>query len=155
MEPHECKIDDCWWRVTKVAPDQQFKVEQHTKGVGWATIMNPAILRDDDTLFHDNSRSETIIDCVEIAIGSYLENEHRLVSMLPQCDTERYFDQRVVEALELIERFITIDGSHHKQWVLDQVVRKLTGDKYEEFRAGFIEFDGGESCDAYDEGTPP
>ncbi len=26
-----------------------------------------------------------------------------------------------------------IDGSHHKQWVLDQVVRKLTGENYSEW----------------------
>ena len=154
MRPHECEIDG-WWRVTKVAPDQQFKVEQHIKGVGWATIMNPAILRDDDTLYHDNSLSEEVIDSVEIAIGSYLENESRLVGLLPQCDTERYFDQRVVEALELIECFGSIDGDHHKQWVLDQVVRKLTGDKYEEFRAGFIQADGDDTYDSYEEGIAP
>jgi hypothetical protein len=30
-------------------------------------------------------------------------------------------------ALNLIERFGGIDGAHHKQWVLDQVVRLLLG----------------------------
>jgi len=30
-------------------------------------------------------------------------------------------------ALEIIHRYGGIDGGHHKQWVLDQVVRALTG----------------------------
>jgi hypothetical protein len=36
-------------------------------------------------------------------------------------------------ALEVIERFGGIDGSHHKQWVIDQIARALLGDKYEEW----------------------
>ena len=34
-------------------------------------------------------------------------------------------------ALLTIASFGGIDGEHHKQWVLDQVVRNLTGDAYE------------------------
>jgi hypothetical protein len=40
---------------------------------------------------------------------------------------------KVGKALELIQRFGGIDGSHHKQWVLDQIARVLTGDFYEEW----------------------
>lgn len=34
--------------------------------------------------------------------------------------------KRIQEALKIIGRFGGIDGLHHKQWVLDQVVRILT-----------------------------
>ena len=33
---------------------------------------------------------------------------------------------RVEEALDLIAEYGSIDGAHHKQWVLDQLVRILT-----------------------------
>lgn len=39
-------------------------------------------------------------------------------------------EAQVAKALELIEKYGGIDGGHHKQWVLDQVVRALTGGKY-------------------------
>ena len=35
--------------------------------------------------------------------------------------------ERIEEALEMILQNGGFDGSHHKQWVLDQVVRILTG----------------------------
>ena len=42
-------------------------------------------------------------------------------------------EEKVVEALALMFNYSQIDGGHHKLWVIDQVVRTLTGDKYEEF----------------------
>lgn len=39
----------------------------------------------------------------------------------------------LAEALALIDRFGGIDGAHHKQWVLDQVVRKLAGPLYDDW----------------------
>ncbi len=44
-------------------------------------------------------------------------------------------DHRINEALSLISHFGSIDGSHHKQWVLDQIVRTLLGDDYEKWVA--------------------
>ena len=35
-------------------------------------------------------------------------------------------DSRIAKALKVIEEYGGIDGAHHKQWVLDQVVRALT-----------------------------
>ena len=37
------------------------------------------------------------------------------------------YRQRVHEALDIIMEYGSIDGAHHKAWVLDQVVRALTG----------------------------
>lgn len=35
---------------------------------------------------------------------------------------------KIDEALDIITQYGGIDGAHHKQWVLDQVVRVLCGD---------------------------
>lgn len=42
-------------------------------------------------------------------------------------------DESAARALSLLFAASQIDGSHHKAWVIDQVVRELTGDKYEAF----------------------
>ena len=38
----------------------------------------------------------------------------------------------VGKALEILLDYGGIDGAHHKQWTIDQAVRALTGDDYEE-----------------------
>ncbi len=40
--------------------------------------------------------------------------------------------EKIEKAVELAVRFGGIDGDHHKAWVIDQMVRMLLGDKYEE-----------------------
>ena len=41
--------------------------------------------------------------------------------------------EKIKEALDLIESYGGIDGGHHKQWVLDQVVQALTGNDYDKW----------------------
>lgn len=44
--------------------------------------------------------------------------------------------QKIQEAIDIISEFGGIEGGHHKQWVLDQVLRALmTPDDYEIFVA--------------------
>lgn len=40
---------------------------------------------------------------------------------------------KIDEALCLIETFGNIDGSHHKTWLIDQMVRILTGPNYDQW----------------------
>ena len=40
---------------------------------------------------------------------------------------------QIMRALNVIHDYGGNDGAHHKDWVLDQVVRLLTGDGYEEW----------------------
>lgn len=42
-------------------------------------------------------------------------------------------DKEIEKALEIAFQYGQIDGDHHKTWVIDQMVRTLTGDKYNEF----------------------
>ncbi len=39
---------------------------------------------------------------------------------------------KIDAALELAFRYGGIDGGHHKMWVIDQMIRILAGDAYEE-----------------------
>ncbi|MAH49465.1 hypothetical protein CMI37_26820 [Candidatus Pacearchaeota archaeon] len=66
----------------------------------------------------------------------------------------RRLERRIGEAVELIGRYGGIDEVHHKQWVLDQVLRNLLGPEgYKEWRQ---EYDSeGEYEDAWDEGIAP
>jgi hypothetical protein len=36
-------------------------------------------------------------------------------------------DERIARALEIAHTYGGTDGEHHKQWVIDQMVRALTG----------------------------
>jgi hypothetical protein len=54
------------------------------------------------------------------------------------------------DAIAIAERHGATDGAHHKQWVIDQMLRALTGVDYQDWRAAY-EVDG----DQWDEGTAP
>ena len=54
--------------------------------------------------------------------------------------------RRITEAIMTIAEDGMTDGAHHKQWVLDQVVRKLFGGdpiQYRAWRIGVGEWDEG------------
>lgn len=40
-------------------------------------------------------------------------------------------DERIAKALDLAWQYAQIDGSHHKMWVIDQMVRVLCGSEEE------------------------
>lgn len=56
-------------------------------------------------------------------------------------------EDRVDRALDTASIFGGIDGSHHKTWVIDQMVRALTGDKYRTWVERVC--DGNEGPDTY------
>jgi hypothetical protein len=58
-------------------------------------------------------------------------------------------------ALDVAFRYAGFDGGHHKQWVIDQMVRALTGDKYEEWVAKFKAGEDGPDTYGWDEGIAP
>lgn len=45
------------------------------------------------------------------------------------------YGDRILGAIQLAARYGSIDGCHHKQWVIDQMVRMLTGDGYDRWVA--------------------
>lgn len=66
-------------------------------------------------------------------------------------------DDRINETVELIRTCGGFDGEHHKQWVLDQVLRNLLQDTYESVIAEWnAETDeDGELYSPWDEGVAP
>lgn len=63
--------------------------------------------------------------------------------------------ERIAIALDVIERFGGIDGEHHKTWVLDQVVRALTGERYGAWVTEHCAGEDGPNTYAWDIGIPP
>ena len=66
-----------------------------------------------------------------------------------------YTDSDVYKALEIAYNYGSIDGDHHKMWVIDQMVRALTGDEYEEWVSEFCLEDGDPHAYEWDEGIAP
>ena len=60
-----------------------------------------------------------------------------------------------VKALHLIEQYGQIGGDHHRCWVLDQVVRALVADQYEDWVKGYKDGEDGPDTYDYDEGIAP
>lgn len=64
-------------------------------------------------------------------------------------------EERIEEALEIAIRYGGISGEHHKAWVIDQMVRALTADKYNEVVQRAKEGEDGPNTYHWDEGIAP
>lgn len=51
-------------------------------------------------------------------------------------------DERIKEALSLAWQYGQIDGSHHRLWVIDQMVRALLGEEYSKWVEAYETPDG-------------
>lgn len=63
--------------------------------------------------------------------------------------------ERIEKAVELAVRYGGIDGEHHKTWVIDQMVRALTGDRYEQVVAEARDGEVGPESYSWDIGIAP
>ena len=57
--------------------------------------------------------------------------------------------------VQFILDYGAVDGAHHKQYVLDQVLRKLTGDNYDYVIKEWCNGEDGPDTYTWDEGTAP
>ena len=62
---------------------------------------------------------------------------------------------RVDKAIEIAVRYGSTDGSHHKTWVIDQMVRVLAGDRYDEIVAQAKAGEDGPDTYEWDTGIAP
>lgn len=62
---------------------------------------------------------------------------------------------RIMKAIEIAERYGGVDGSHHKAWVIDQMVRVLAGDNYDAIVSASRHGEGGPETYGWDTGTAP
>jgi len=63
--------------------------------------------------------------------------------------------EKIQSALDLAIRYGGIDGAHHKTWVIDQVIRILAGDKYDEIVREACDGEDGPNTYEWDEGIAP
>jgi hypothetical protein len=62
---------------------------------------------------------------------------------------------RIDLALDFALRYGQIGGDHHKAWVIDQMVRALTGDQYEQWVREAKDGEDGPNTYDWDEGIAP
>lgn len=63
--------------------------------------------------------------------------------------------KRVSKAIRFAVQWGSIDGEHHKAWVIDQMVRALAGKYYERVVAKACEGQDGPDTYTWETGTPP
>lgn len=64
-------------------------------------------------------------------------------------------ERNIIKALEIAGRYGGFDGEHHKSWVIDQMVRELTGSQYNDWIAKVCEGEDGPNTYVWDEGIAP
>lgn len=96
---------------------------------------------------------------VEVATAAELESLAETTSAAIkswQDEREQASDPAGSEAaLEIALRYGGIDGAHHKTWVIDQMVRALTGDDYERTIAAACEGEDGPNTYTWSAGIAP
>lgn len=68
---------------------------------------------------------------------------------------EKDLRKRIRDALEIAFTYSQIDGSHHKEWSIDQMVRCLTGSDYDDFVRTYKDGEDGPETYAWSVGIPP
>jgi hypothetical protein len=59
------------------------------------------------------------------------------------------------KALKAIEKWGNIEGDHHKQWLIDQIVRELTGENYNTWVNEWENVNKGQISCKWDTGIAP
>lgn len=63
--------------------------------------------------------------------------------------------ERINEAIELAVRYGGFDGDHHKAWVIDQMVRVLAGERYEQIVREACDGEDGPDSYSWETGVAP
>lgn len=64
-------------------------------------------------------------------------------------------NDKIEDAIDVAFGFGQVDGSHHKMWVIDQMVRILTGDDYDRFVTEYRSGPDGPETYEWDVGVAP
>lgn len=62
---------------------------------------------------------------------------------------------KIMKVVEIIEQYGGIEGDHHRAWVLDQVVRTITDEYYEDWVKSYNQGEEGPNSYAWDKGIAP
>lgn len=64
-------------------------------------------------------------------------------------------EEDIQKALNILLDYGSFDGSHHKMWVIDQAVRALTGDHYDDVIRRWCDGEDGPDTYEWDTGIAP
>lgn len=81
--------------------------------------------------------------------------DRRLRWMLVERDDPETDAERIELALGIATSDGQVDGDHHKAWVIDQIVRTLTGDGYEQWIRQYCAGEDGPMTYSWDVGIAP
>lgn len=86
-----------------------------------------------------------------------LNTESEQICFCKKCFTEmnNASAHKIHKALEIARNYGGIDGSHHKDWVIDQMVRMLTGQVYEDVIKKICNGEDGPNTYYWDVGIAP
>lgn len=62
---------------------------------------------------------------------------------------------RLDQILDLLYRYKSVDGAHHKDWLLNQIARAALEDEYQAWIQKYKEGEDGPDTYEWDEGIPP
>lgn len=85
-------------------------------------------------------------------MGAFKTNEEHIFHLLSEL---RKKDEQIEKAIDLAVRYGQIDGGHHKTWVIDQIVRILAGDNYDNIIADACDGEDGTNTYDWDTGIAP
>jgi hypothetical protein len=112
--------------------------------IALAVCSSPELYCDEDCPFYDETKNE---EC------TYEHKDFKLKEAIKVLKEEK---DKTDKVLEIAFQYGQIDGDHHKTWVIDQMVRTLTGDKYDEFVKKYeIDEETGEKEWTWENGIAP
>lgn len=112
--------------------------------IALAVCSSDELACDKDCPFYDGNKK---VCC------TYLHKEFELKEAVKVLKEEK---DKTDKVLEIAFQYGQIDGDHHKTWVIDQMVRTLTGDKYDEFVKKYeIDEETGEKEWTWENGIAP
>ena len=96
-----------------------------------------------------NGELRQAINTVEKEKGEWIEECQQKDKRIQELEKERE------SVLDLIFEYGQIDGEHHKTWVIDQIVRILTKDKYNEWIKNYVYDEETGDTYSWDKGIAP
>ena len=88
-----------------------------------------------------------------------MSNQSAISNVLAEREQDKKRMQELEEerkkVLDLIFEYGQIDGGHHKMWVIDQIVRILTRDKYNEWVKNYVYDEETGDVYSWDKGIAP
>ena len=98
-------------------------------------------------IFKVKEKDVVILNQPDIFVDMYLKSE---------ADREiEQFKEVIDKSVHLAFEYGNIDGGHHKMWVIDQMVKMLMGNKYDQFVKEYCNGEGGPNTYEWGTGIAP